>query len=108
MEAHLALLVARQRSGLTLRELGKRAHTSHATVSAYEHQRTEPSVATTNRVVRAAGFRVESTLVAAGPENDDLRAAELIEALELAASFPARHAPKLRCPRFAAAPGTGE
>ena len=100
MHADRALLAARHRSGLTLRELGERAQTSHATLSAYEHRRTQPSVETANRVIRAAGFRAESTLIPAGPENDTARGIELVEALELAAVFPSRHAPKLRYPRF--------
>ena len=105
MEADRVLANARRRSGLTLRQLGERAGTSHATISAYEHRRAQPSVKTANRVIRAAGFRVESTLIAAVPSDDEARGAELVEALELAAAFPARHASKLRYPCFADARG---
>ena len=100
MQADRALINARQRSGLTLRQLAERAGTSHATLSAYEHRRTQPSVDTANRVIHAAGFRAESTLIGAGPDDEE-RGVELIEALELAAAFPARHASRLRYPRFA-------
>ena len=105
MQADRVILTARQRSGLTLRQLGERAATSHATISAYEHRRAHPSVETANRVISAAGFRVESTLVPKVSANDEERGAELVDALELAAAFPARHASKLRYPRFAAAAG---
>lgn len=103
MEAHRTLRIARQQSGLTLRQLAERAHTSHATLSAYEHRRTQPSIETADRVIRAAGYRVESALIPAGPADDLARGDQLVEALELAAAFPARHATKLRYPRFARA-----
>ena len=86
---------------MTLRQLAERAGTSHATLSAYEHGHTQPSVETANRVIAAAGFRTESTLIPGIPENDEARSVELVDALELAAAFPARHPGKLRYPRFA-------
>ena len=46
----------RRDAGLTLRELGARAGTSHSTLSAYESGRVDPSTATFDRIVRAAGF----------------------------------------------------
>ncbi len=101
MQAHRVLRYARRLAGLSLRELGERAQTSHATLSAYEHQRTQPSVETASRVIRAAGYRVESTLIPTAPGRDEARSAELLEALELAAAFPAKHAAKLRYPKFA-------
>ena len=105
MKADQAILSARHRSRLTLRQLGERAATSHATISAYEHRRAQPSVETANRVISAAGFRVESTLVPKVSANDEERGAEFVDALELAVAFPARHASKLRYPRFADAAG---
>ena len=103
MHAENALRQARHRAGLTLRQLGERAGTSHATLSAYEHGRTEPSVDTAHRVVKAAGFTIEVTLVPCISVDEQARSEELIAALELAGAFPARHAPKLRYPPFAAA-----
>ena len=88
----------------TLRELAGRANTSHATIAAYEAGRVAPTTDTLERVVRAAGFEVEPTLVRTLPVADRAeRGQELIEVLELAAQFPARHQPTLRCPVFGAA-----
>ena len=101
MQADRLIRIARYRSGLTLRQLGDRAATSHATISAYENRRSQPSVETASRVVSAAGFRLESTLVPKVSATDEERGAELVDALELAAAFPARHAAQLRYPRFA-------
>ena len=88
----------------TLRELAGRANTSHATIAAYAAGREAPTTDTLERVVRAAGFEVEPTLVRTLPVADRAeRGQELIEVLELAAQFPARHQPTLRCPVFGAA-----
>lgn len=86
-----------------MRALAGRAATSHSALAAYESGRTVPNVDTLDRVVRAAGFAADVVLSRRvdGPDGD--RAAtgrELIEALELAAMFPARHEPVLHVPRF--------
>jgi transcriptional regulator with XRE-family HTH domain len=86
---------ARERRGLSLRELAARAGTSHATLSAYEHGTKTPSVATLERILRAAGFALDLDLV---PRTD--RGEELARVLELAGHFPARHAATLAFPRF--------
>jgi|JI10StandDraft_1071094.scaffolds.fasta_scaffold256854_2 transcriptional regulator with XRE-family HTH domain len=87
----------------TLRELAERAHTSHATISAYEAGRVAPTTDTFERVVRAAGFEVEPSLVRTLAVADRAeRGRELVEVLDLAAQFPARHHPTLRCPVFGA------
>lgn len=94
---------ARQRAGLTLRELGDRAQTSHSTLSAYEMGRTTPSVDTLDRILRAAGFTADVTLqqrIGTGRDERVARGQELIDVLELAAMFPARHAPRLTIPAF--------
>lgn len=94
---------ARERAGLTLRELGERAQTSHSTLSAYESARTTPNVDTLDRVLRAAGFAADVTLqqrVGTGREERVARGQELFDVLELAEMFPARHAPTLRFPVF--------
>jgi len=95
MTAGRLLRRARDRAGLSLRELAARAGTSHATLSAYETGRKVPSVATLERILRAAGFALDLELV---PRTD--RGRELARVLELAGHFPARHAPELTYPPF--------
>jgi transcriptional regulator with XRE-family HTH domain len=92
---------ARARADLSLRELARRAGTSHSTLSAYEAGRKVPSVETLDRIVRAAGFVADVELEpdVGGPDRA-ARGRELLEVLELAAQFPARHAPVLEFPRF--------
>ena len=99
MDAKLALRSARRRSGLTLRTLAERAHTSHSTLAAYESGRVTPAVDTFDRIVRAAGFTVVATL---SPlvDTDATRGRELRDALELAAQFPARHRREMQFPVF--------
>lgn len=101
MEASHLLRTARSQAHLTLRELAARAHTSHATLAAYEAGRKSPGAATLERVVRAAGFELTASLTprigAADPAD---RGRELLDVLQLAAHFPARHAPTLTAPIF--------
>jgi transcriptional regulator with XRE-family HTH domain len=101
MEAAEVIRSARAASGLTLRALAGRAGTSHATLSAYEAGRVHPSVDTVGRIVGAAGFEVAWSLAprVGGPDPAD-RGRELVEVLELAGLFPARHTPELAFPRF--------
>jgi len=101
MDASTVLRRVRSKSGLSLRQLAERAGTSHATISAYETGRTVPSVATLDRIVRAAGYALGASVTATvgGASNDD-RGRELVEVLELAAMFPARHARTLEMPLF--------
>lgn len=121
------LKLVRRRSGLSLRSLAQRAGTSHATLSSYEAGRVVPSVETLDRIVTAAGFDLKVSLESRidGPERYDslsvatvgtegaraeapkasdsgraARGRELVEVLELAAMFPARHAPTLEAPIF--------
>ena len=92
---------ARGQSGLSLRALAARAGTSHATLSAYEHGRVDPTTTVLGRIVGAAGSSVEMTLLGTPPEIQGMsRGDELIAVLELAEEFPARHASKLEFPRF--------
>ena len=97
MNAAQVLRRVRSRAGLSTRELARRAGTSHSTVTAYETGRKSPTIETFDRLVRAAGFTVGDDLVPV-PQGD--RGRELVEALELAARFPARHSRTLRYPRF--------
>ena len=58
MDAASAIRAARRRAGLTQGALAARAGTSQATVSAYESGRKQPSVATLDRLLAAAGSRL--------------------------------------------------
>ena len=65
-----------------------------------------PTVATLDRIVRAAGLELGDDLVpAVGGVDRAARGRELIEVLELAAMFPARHDPELPFPRLRPARG---
>jgi hypothetical protein len=62
-----------------------------------------PTVETLDRIVRAAGFELEIELApSVGGTDREARGRELVEALGLAAMFPARHAAALEFPRFGA------
>jgi transcriptional regulator with XRE-family HTH domain len=104
MNAAATLRETRRRAGLTLRALAARAGTSHATLSAYEHGHKVPTVDTLSRIVQAAGMEllVEARPRVGGPDLEG-RGQELVEVLELAAQFPARHQRSLPYPRFGAA-----
>ena len=103
MDAALTLRHARRSAGLSLRGLAARSGTSHATLAAYESGRVIPKVDTLDRVLRAAGFATDVTLRRRADASPDERAAkgdELLQVLELAAQFPARHLADPRHPRF--------
>jgi transcriptional regulator with XRE-family HTH domain len=105
MHAASIIRTTRQRAGLSLRALARRAGTSHATLAAYEAGRKVPSVETLDRIVRSAGYELE---IGVGPNvggaDRAARGRELVEVLELAALFPARHRETLEFPIFGAAP----
>jgi transcriptional regulator with XRE-family HTH domain len=101
MDAGLMIRTARRRSKLSLRALAARADTSHATLSAYENGRVDPTTAVLSRIIAAAGFSLEATLVGIPSDLDVMpRGEELIAVLELAERFPARHASSLEFPPF--------
>ena len=101
MEAGQQIRAARQRSSLSLRDLGRAAGTSHSAIAAYESGRKEPSFDTFVRILRAAGFELDPQLLpAVGGPDRAARGRELEEVLDLAAQFPARHAPRLMAPVF--------
>ncbi|MGI9289107.1 MAG: helix-turn-helix transcriptional regulator [Pseudomonadales bacterium] len=96
---------ARESADLTLRELARRAGTSHSTLAAYEAGHKTPSVDTMERIVRAAGFALD--LEFSPRVRDDAgydRGRELVEVLELAAAFPARHRRRMSYPKFGTSP----
>ena len=87
---------------MSLRELARRAGTSHSAISAYETGRRSPTADTVDRIVRAAGFALDFTLSRRiyGDERAGDRGQELEAALLLAEQFPARHSPELVGPVF--------
>lgn len=103
MDAARTLRRARHASGLSLRALAERAGTSHATLAAYEAGRAVPRVDTLDRILRAAGYATDIDVTRRADATDAERRAkgdELLQVLELAAMFPAKHAARLRFPRF--------
>ncbi len=101
--AGATLRAARTAAGLGLRELARRAGTSHATLSQYEHNIKVPSVAVFMRILEASGYSVDLTLRPRIRERNGMpRGEELAQVLELAEQFPSRPAPTLEFPRFGA------
>lgn len=103
MDAAAALHDARTRVGLTQAELGRRAGTSQATISAYEHGRKEPSLETLSRLLAACGVRLRaepaSTTVLRPTKAQVARAGRaLVDVMLLAEALPTRHATELRFP----------
>lgn len=97
----LIIRTAREQSKLSLRALAARAGTSHATLSAYENGRVDPTTTVLARIIRATGYSLESTLLALPSDVGGMsRGEELIAVLELAEQFPARHASELGFPLF--------
>ena len=97
MDAAALLLSARTRAGLSQRALADAARTSQSAVAAIEAGRKQPTVATLERLLRAAG----TELVPAEPEHAALlrRARRLVDVLELAEALPFRREGGLRYPR---------
>ncbi len=97
MDAATLLRTARMRAGLSQRALGEAAGTSQSAVAAIESGRKQPTVATLDRLLRAAG----TELVPASPEQAALlrRARRLEDVLHLAEALPFRRDGGLRYPR---------
>lgn len=70
---------ARLRAGLSGRELARRAGTSHATLSRYEHGTVQPSFATVERIVRACALELRVHLDE--PDTSDAELARSFRAL---------------------------
>jgi transcriptional regulator with XRE-family HTH domain len=101
MDAGRTLHRARVEAGLSLRALAERAGTSHATLVAYEAGRAVPRVDTLDRVLRAAGYATDIEVerrADATVAQRMAKGAELLQALDLAAMFPARQSRRLRFP----------
>ncbi len=91
---------ARLRAGMSLRDLARRAGTSHSAVAAYEAGRRSPTTATLDRILRAAGFALDVTLSRRVFGDKVDRGVELEEVLGAAEEFPARHSGDPRMPVF--------
>ena len=99
--ACVLLRSAWQDSGLSLRQLARQAHTSHATLNAYIKGSKDPSTSTLERIIAACGYTMDIDL---RPRirfsNGVPRGEELADALTLAEQFTARHKTKLAAPVF--------
>jgi len=100
-----AIRAARRRAGLTQARLAARAGTSQATLSAYENGRKQPSVETLDRLLAAAGARLEVAprrvpVIVPGRERLERAGRELADVIALAAALPSRHERGLRFPRL--------
>jgi len=97
----ITLSQARAAAGLSLRQLAKRAATSHATVLAYEKGTKTPGAATFLRLLEACGFGVDIRLDRRIRSYDGLaRGEELEQVLRLAEQFPVRASKTITYPRF--------
>ena len=91
MTAATAIRRARQRAGLSKRELARRARTSPAAIVAYKAGTREPAYDTFRRIIEAAGFDAVVSLVPAGRRPDRETAAHrLVQVVELAQAIPRR------------------
>ncbi len=92
---------ARSRAGLSLRQLARRAGTSHPTLIAYERGRKSPSVVTFLRILDACGFAVDFDLSPRIRWQDGVSRGDELEAvLALAGEFPARVERRMSYPVF--------
>jgi len=99
------LQYCRRRAGLSLRELARRAGTSHATLLAYEHGRKVPATTTFMRIIDACGHALDLQIQPRIRERDGIpRGEELVAVLQLGEQFPHRATRHLDLPRF---PGDG-
>jgi transcriptional regulator with XRE-family HTH domain len=95
--------------GLTQAELARRAHTSQPVISAYEHDRRDPTLGTLGRLIAAGGgrLRLETRPLQELPPPVDVEehARRLFDVLSLADAVPIRvrpgvlDAPRLVSPR---------
>jgi transcriptional regulator with XRE-family HTH domain len=93
------LLIAHAQSGLSLRELARRAGTSHATLRAYEKGTKVPSSVIFLRILEACNFGVDVELSPRIRDMDGVsRGEELRNVLLLAEQFPAKVSKTLGLP----------
>lgn len=95
------LAEVRQKAGLSLRELARRAGTSHSTLLAYEKGTKSPSIVTFLKVLEACNHAVDFDLSPRIRQMDGIdRGVELEEVLNLAAQFPSRMSKQMKLPHF--------
>jgi transcriptional regulator with XRE-family HTH domain len=93
MNAAALIKTAREKSGLSKRELARRAGTSPAAIVKYESGQTSPSVDTLNRILNVAGWQIECGLRPTRVDDFD-RAAVVYELLEFVQYTPLRPQPE--------------
>jgi len=92
---------SREAAELSLRELARRAGTSHATLIAYESGIKVPSVVTFTRVLESCGLAVDFVTSKRVRFSEGLtRGDELAAVLQLAEQFPSRAAKHMSYPIF--------
>lgn len=104
MDAPRILRTVRVRGGLTQAELARRVGISPSTIAAYERGTRQPSLGVLDRLVGAAGSRLEVRLtreapIAASRMTPAERAAAVVDVLLLADAIPQRR-PAERQPRW--------
>ncbi|GIU86579.1 MAG: hypothetical protein KatS3mg009_1094 [Acidimicrobiia bacterium] len=92
MSPATVLRTARERAGISKRELARRARTSPAAIVAYESGRRDPSFGTLDRLLRALGLRAELVAVPVSTPDRPTAARRLAEVLDLADRLPKRRA----------------
>lgn len=100
MDAGRIIQVARERSGLSKRELARRAGTSPAAIVKYESGATSPTVDTLNRILRVAGWEIEVQVAQVSQQlvERGVMMHELLGIVDLVEIRPAN--PSLEFPRF--------
>jgi transcriptional regulator with XRE-family HTH domain len=93
MDASRIIRIARERSGLSKRELARLAGTSPAAIVKYESGTTSPTVDTLNRIIEVAGWRIECDLRPV-PVDGFNRAEVNFELLEFVQHAPLRPVPQ--------------
>lgn len=104
MIAAAVLAAARERAGLTQRQLAARAETSAAAICEYESGKRVPRVDTLERILAAAGARLDLALRWEAPPRIDVEAngRVLADLLDLVDHLPHRRDGDLAFPPFAA------
>jgi hypothetical protein len=105
MEPGALLRAARTRRGLTQAALAASAGTSQPVISAYEHGRRDPTTGTLERLIAAAGERLELRLSSTPPAippaaSKAEHAARLLDVLLLADAIPTARRPGATMPRL--------
>jgi transcriptional regulator with XRE-family HTH domain len=92
MDAATLITRARERAGLSKRELARRAGTSPAAIVGYEQGARDPSVGTLSRILRAAGAEADVRVVRRRGPEPAVAGRRLEQVLELADALPRRRA----------------